>query len=90
MPEFDRYFCEKFRLISTNLSEEFCRDSAWKLVDYGAAGGGGSKIIRRGTYAPWEHIYFQAPIRLSEAHLVPMSGPESAVGGVPRSNVRPR
>ena len=52
--------------------------------------GGGSKIIRRGTYAPWGHIYFQAPIRLSEAHFIFISGSDGTIEGAPRSNVRPR
>ena len=56
--------------------------------DYGAAGG--SKIIRRGTYAPWEQVYFQALITLSEAHLIFISGSDRTIEGAPRSNIRLR
>ena len=40
MPDFDRYFGGKFRLILTKLPEEFCRNSARKLVDFRWDSGG--------------------------------------------------
>ena len=49
MPDSDRYFGGKFRLILTNLPEEFCRDSARKLVDFRRDSGGISRFSRRNS-----------------------------------------